>query len=111
MHPIDERHGLGLKRLGSGDVGLNHELFDELMGIEALALLHAGHTAVFAEADAVFGGVDFQGLPGGAGETRRTISRPQRLEDGLQQGPGLVVRLAVDGGLRLAVRELGRRFH
>ena len=46
VHPIDKRQRLLFKHFGRGDIGQDHELFDQFVRIEPLGHDHAIHRAV-----------------------------------------------------------------
>ncbi len=97
--------------LGGADIGLDHHLFDELHGVERDARLDLFNIAVGIETDAAFRRIDVQRLAGIAATRQAGMRRPQRLQQGLQDRSGLVVRCPVDGGLGLFIAQLGGGAH
>ena len=85
-----------------GVVGLDHNFFDELVRIKALAAADADDFAVF-EDDPVLWSIDLQRLALLAPAPRAGVRLPERFQDWLEQWSGLFVGLAVDGRLRLLV--------
>ena len=108
---VDQRLLLRLQRLGGGDVGLDHELLDQLVGVEALGHDDAVDRAVRLQQDLALGQVELERLAVVAAALQDRVGGPQRLQHRVEDRPGLVVRRAVDRRLRLRVGELGRRAH
>src|SRR5690606_20466709 len=78
MDAIDLRAALLLQRLRGADIGLDHEFFDQLVRIEALAPLHARDLAVL-ENDLVLGRIDLERLALFPRRPDGAIRRPKRL--------------------------------
>ena len=108
---VDQRRFLLLQRLGGADVGLDHHLLDQPVRLQRGAFLDGGDAAVRRHADAALGRFDLQGAALQAALQHGVIGVPKRIEDGLHDRAGGVVRLAVDGGLRLFVGQFGVRPH
>ncbi len=111
VNAIDQRRVRLLQRLGGADVGLDHHLFDQAVGLQRLARLDAGDAAVGRHDDAALGAFDGQRAAALAALQHGAIGVPQRIEDGLHDRPGGVVQQAVDGGLRLFIGQLGVAAH
>ncbi len=111
MHPIDQGGVALLQGLGGADVGLDHDLFDQLVRLERFAPRDRGHLACLIDHDPPLHALDGQGRAGVAGDLHAGIGGPQRAQHALKQGAGRVVRLAVDRRLGLLVGELGRGAH
>ena len=61
---VDQRLALCLQRFGGRDIGLDHELFDELVRVEPVGNDDAVDRAVRLEQDLALGQVEFQRLAG-----------------------------------------------
>ena len=108
MDAVDQPLALRLQRLGRRDIGLDHELFDELVRIEPVGHDDAVDRAVRLEQDLALGQVELQRLARVAAALQDLIGRPQRLQHAVEDRPGGVVGVAVDRRLRLRIGELGR---
>ncbi len=94
MHAIDDGRLLLLQRLGGGDVGLDHELFDEPMRLQPLGHVDdAGDVALVVEQHLALGQVEIERLAAVARRGERGIGGPQRLQRALEQR----ARLSGDG--------------
>ena len=62
MDAVEQAQALRLQRLGGGDVGEDHEVLDQPVGVEALAEGDGKHLAVVGEDDAALGEVEVQRL-------------------------------------------------
>ena len=111
VHAVDQRRLLPLQRLGGADVGLDHHLLDQPVRLQAGARLDGGDVALGRHADAPLGRVDGKGSATLPALQHGVIGVPQRVKDRLHDGAGHIVRFAVDGRLRLFVRQLGVRAH
>ena len=60
MHPVKLRRFLGLKFFCRRRIGLDHEFFDQLVGIEAFRNQHAVDRAVGLQQDLSLRQVEFQ---------------------------------------------------
>ena len=100
-----------LQRLCGADIGLDHHLLDQPVGLEADAGLDRDDLALVIHADAAFGAFDGQRTALQPTLQHGAVGVPERLEDGLHDRAGRIIRLAVDGGLGLFVAELGQRPH
>ena len=76
VHAVDQRPRFGFECLRRADVGLDHEFFDELVRIEAFALLHACDLAVL-EHDLVLGAVDLERIARFARPATRNDTPPR----------------------------------
>src|SRR5207302_7254217 len=86
----NERLLLAFQRLGGRDIGLDHELFDELVGVEALRDDNTVDGAVRLEQYLAFRQLEFQRLAGIAAALQRGIGIPQRPENAVEDRPRLV---------------------
>lgn len=111
MHAVGQRLLLRLQRLSRGDIGLDHEFFDELVRVQPFRDDDAVDRAVRLEHDLALGQIEFQRLAAIAAALEDGVGVPQRLQHRVEDRPGLVVRHAVYRGLSLRVGELGRRLH
>ena len=111
MHPVDDRRALGFQGLGRGDVGLDHELFDQAVRGQPVGRDDALDPAVLVDQDLALGEIEIERLAPVARSRQRGIGGPERFEGPFQQRLGLGARTAVDGGLRLLVGQLGGRAH
>jgi hypothetical protein len=111
VHAVDQGRALGLQGFSRADIGLDHHLLDEAVGLQRGARGDRDHLALGVDDDLPFGAFDGQRRAGVAPLLHRRVGGPERREDGVQQRLGRVVRLAVDRGLGLFVGELGRRAH
>jgi len=108
----EQQRGLAvLQLLRRGDVGLDHALLDQLVGVEAFGRHHPLDQAMGVEHQAALRQVKLQRFAGVAALQQDGIGGPQRLQHALEQRLGLVVGMAVDGGLRLLVGQLGGGAH
>ena len=103
---IEEERALKLAGLGRRHVGEDHELLDQLMGVEAPRRDDAVERAVGLEHELALGDVEGQRLAGIASLRCRSVGGPQRSQHALDQRAGGVVGMAVDRGLRLGVVQL-----
>ena len=107
MDAVDQRYLGALQRFGGGDIGEDHELLDQPVGIEPLRRHHAIDRVVRGEHDLAFRDVEIEGRALVSRALERTICGIERLQDGAEQGTGRVVGPAVDRGLRLLIGKLG----
>ncbi len=82
VHAVDERRLLRLQFLGRRDIGLDHEFFDELVGIEAEWRHHPLDQAMGVEYELAFGEIEFERLAGVAAFHQHVIGAPQGPEHG-----------------------------
>ena len=108
---VEQRRFHRLQRFGGGDIGLDHEFFDQPVRVEPFGRDDARHAPEIVEDDLALGQVEFERPAFLARLMQCLISRPKRLEDRLQQRLGLFARTPVDGGLRFRIGELGGRAH
>ena len=91
VHAVDQRAcACALQRLGGGDIGLDHELFDQLVRLEPLARAMMRRLRPSASSMILRSG---RSRSSGSRRSRaareRGVGGPQRLEDRLQQRLGL----------------------
>ena len=103
MDAIDQLCSALLQRLGGGDIGLDHHLFDQAVGVEHAAWGDGEHAAVVAEHDAPLRAFDLEGRALVARDLQSGVGGPQGLQHRLQQRRGDGVGRTVDGALRLFV--------
>ena len=109
MDAVDQGRLLLLQSLGRRDIGGDHHLLDQPVGLEALGHADVGNHAGLVEDDLALGDIEIERAAAIARLCHGLVGRPDRLEDRLEDRPGLVIGLAVDGGLGLLIAELGRR--
>ncbi|MNL51487.1 hypothetical protein D3C87_1745890 [compost metagenome] len=81
------------------------------MRIQAIRHENPVDCTVGLQQDLTLRHVEFERLAAVATDLHDLVGGPERLQDWLEQPPGLVVRLAVDGRLCLLVGELCRAPH
>src|SRR5207302_3649568 len=96
---------------GRGDVGQDHELFDQFVRVEPLRHDHAVHGAVGLEQDLAFGNVEIERIALVARALYHRVSVVEWLDDGIEQGTGDVIGPPVDRGLRLRIVQFRGRAH
>ena len=101
MDAVDQPLAFGLQRLGRRDIGLDHEFFDELVGVEPVGNDDAVDRAVGLQQDLALGQVELERLACVAAALQHLVGGPQWLEHAVQDRPGGVVGPAVDRRLRL----------
>ena len=111
MDAVDEGALALLERLGCGHIGLDHELFDQPVGLEALAYADRLHAAVFAQFDAAFWKVEIEGAASVACLAHGPVASEQGLQHGVEEGGRLLVRVVVEGVLCFAVSQPCGRPH
>ena len=111
MDPIDQRLLLAFQRLGGRYIGLDHELLDQPVGVEAVGNHHAVDRSVRFQQDFSLRQVEFERIARVASALEYGIAVPQRLQNAVENRRGLLVGLPVDRRLRLRIGELGRRAH
>ncbi|ODS03502.1 hypothetical protein AUC71_09280 [Methyloceanibacter marginalis] len=111
MHAIDQRRALGFERLGRGYVRLDHELFDEAMGVEPGRGRDGADLSLVVEQDLTLRQIEVERSPFGARQDEAGIGAPQRAQHRVEQRPRGLVGPAVDGGLGLLVAQACRRAH
>ena len=111
VHPVEQAQALFLQGLGGGDVGEDHEVLDQAMGVEPFAEGDGQHLAFVRQHDPPFRQVEVQRLALVPGTVGGAPSRPERADDGLEQRLGVRVGRAVGRGLRLGVAEGRLRAH
>jgi hypothetical protein len=102
---------LFFQRFGGGDVGGDHELFDQLVAVETLAPLDARDIALGIEDDAALRQIEVERAALGAGLAERRKCAVERRHDIIEEGPGRRVRRAVARRLDLLVGQACRRAH
>ena len=83
---VEEAELLRLERLGGGDVGEDHEVLDQPVGVEALAEGDGEDLALVGEDDAALGEVEVQRLAEVAGLVGGRPGGPERGDDGCRGG-------------------------
>ena len=68
MHPIDQRRPFCLELLGGGDIGRDHELLDQPMGVETGRGDDVADAALLVEQDLPLGQIEVEG--------RALVARP-----------------------------------
>ena len=111
MDAEDQGLSAFLKCFGCCNICLDHEFLDQAVRIEAIRDDHPVNLAVRRQEDLAFGQVKVQRLAPVTSALEDCIGLPQRLEHGFQNRPGLVVRLAIDGGLRLWIGNFRGALH
>ncbi|MCY1304653.1 hypothetical protein D9M70_544140 [compost metagenome] len=81
------------------------------MGVQAFRHENAIDRAVGLQDDLALGHVEFERLAPVAPAREDPIGLPERLQDRVEDRPGLVIRVAVDRRLCLLVGELGSTLH
>ena len=76
MHAVDDGAAPRLQRLGGGDVGLDHELFDQAVRVEPLRRVDAVDAAFAVEQDLALGQVEVERLAAVARGGERGIGGP-----------------------------------
>ncbi len=111
VHAVDQGRAALLQGLGGRHVRLDHHLLDQPVGLERDAGRDGGDATILADDDPPLRAGDLQGRAGVAALLQAGVSLPERSQHPVHQGSGLVVGIAVDGGLGLIVGELGCRAH
>ena len=83
MDAIDERRPALFEAFGSGDIGLDHELLDELVSIEALGRHYPLDQAVGVEDELALGEIKLERRAPHAAFAQDMVGRPQGPKDGL----------------------------
>ena len=100
-----------LERLGGGDIGENHEFFDQPMRLEPLRPPDARETPVLVEDQLALGQVEIERIAPDALDLDHRVGGIKRLQNAVEERRRRFVRPALDGGLRLFIGELRRRAH
>ena len=111
VHAVDERQRFFFKHFGRGDVGQDHEFFDQLVGVQSLWNDDAIHGAVRLEQNLAFGNVEIERIAFFARALHHRVGVVKRSQDGGEQGTGYIVRPAIDRRLRLRIMQFGGRAH
>ncbi|KUP93252.1 hypothetical protein TRIHO_19080 [Tritonibacter horizontis] len=111
VDPEQQRLAFLDQGLGGGDIGQDHQLFDQPMCIQTTAEIDRGHLATVVENDLALWQVQIQRLAGVAGGFQRLIGSIKRLDHLGEEGFGPVGDLAVHGGLDFLVAQRGLGFH
>ncbi len=102
---------LFFQRFGGGDVGSDHELFDQLVAVKALASLDPGNAPLAVEDDAALRQVEIEGAALGARLGERRVGAVERRHDGLDEWLRCRIGRTVTRRLKLLVGQPGRRAH
>src|SRR5579863_2363874 len=94
-----------LQGLGGGDVGRDHELFNQLVAVEAVARLDARDATGGIEQNPPLGNVEVERAARYTRALECAIDAVERLQDAVEQGRSLLVRLAVNRRLRFLVSQ------
>ena len=76
MDAVDQPLALGLQRFGRRDIGLDHELFDELVRVEPVGNDDAVDRAVRLEQDLALGQVELERLARIAAALQHLVGGP-----------------------------------
>ncbi len=79
VHPEQKGRAFCDQRLGGGDVGEDHEFFDQPVGIQTILVGDRFDGAVVVQFDTALGQVEIQRFAGGAGLCQRGVSGIKRL--------------------------------
>src|SRR5262245_60622960 len=101
----------GFESLGGGNIGENHELFDQPMRLEPLRPPPLLEPPLGVENELALGQIEIERIASLAFKSDNRMSGVKRLEDASDQQRCRLVRSPVDRGLRLLVRKLGRGAH
>ena len=111
MHAIEQGRTLLFQRFGRRNVGGDHHFFDQAVGRQALRYPDILDHPLLIENNLALGQVELERAAPVAGGGHGVVGGKERAQDGLEQRAGLVIGLAVNGGLGLLIAELGRRAH
>ena len=103
MNSIQEFPARLLQSFGGGDVGGDHELLDQFVGIQALPVGDGFDTAVLGQPDDPFRHLQFEDAARFAILEQCLICPIKRLDHGLQQWLGDLIGMAVLGRLNLLI--------
>ena len=95
---VEQAQALFLERLGGCDVGEDHELLDDAVGVEALAEGDGQDAALVGEHDPALGEVEVQRLAAVARAAGGAPGGPERGDDGVVAGIGAGLGLGVGEG-------------
>ena len=98
-----QRRVLGLQRFSGGHVGQNHELFNQLVGIQTIHKIDRGDLAVFCQHDPAFRQIKVQRLATFPCHFQRPVRGVKRLDHIVQHRGAAFVRIAVHRGLHLLI--------
>ncbi len=99
------------QRLGGGDVGGDHEFFNQLVAVETLAPLDARDMALGIQDDAALREIEVECAALGPRLAERRESAVERRHDVVEERPGRCVRGAIARRLDLLVGQARRRAH
>jgi len=102
---------LGYQGFGGGDIGQNHEFFDQPVCIQPFAEVDGLYGAVLVQHDLALGQVQIKRLTCGAGGFQGGIGGIERFDHIIEQQSGAIIRSAVDGVLYLGIMQRGSRAH
>ena len=111
MHAVNEIRLGFFQRFSGADIGHDHKLFHQLMGVKPLAKRHRGHHAFIRQHNLPLGQIKMQRLALFARLFGGPVSGPKRLERGFQNWRGDLIGRAINRCLRLVVGKRRRRFH
>ncbi|MND59648.1 hypothetical protein D3C80_508500 [compost metagenome] len=107
----DQRLATCFKHFSRGHIGLNHELFDELMRIKPFRHDDLIDLAVRCQQNFLFWKVQLERFTGIATTLQCCIGVPQRLENGIEYRCGLIVGRTVNRCLCLRIGQFCSRTH
>ena len=108
MNAVDQWLFAFFQGFRRGDIGLDHEFFDQPVRVEPLGHDHLVDLAIRCEQDLALRHVEIKRLAAVPLSLEHSISVPQRLQDGFQQRAGGVVGIAVNRCLGLLIGQFGR---
>ena len=111
MGAIEQRRMRGFQQLRGGDIGEDHELFDQPMRFEPLGPPHVLQPSLGIENKLALRQIEIQRIALLALDFDDRMRGVERLEHGVDKRLCRLVRSTVDRRLGLLVRELGRRPH
>ena len=103
MRPVNERDFFCFKCFGCADICLDHAFFDQAHGFYTVCDVDISDAALFVQADFIFREIEMQRAAVVASFAHHLIGRPQWFENLFKNGSRGVIRLPIDGTLRLLV--------